>query len=167
MPAGGEIVLCGAYTVTYDGASIGIFKGEGLDQYPTVTQRDHSKPIGPTSRWGRAKFDSVQLGLDFQWSAVLMEAGKGMPALTPYATFGRQPTPGVFKYTYAKALVMTAVAGTSASATPATLTGPKAILADDHQGKLMYGPDVRELALLLDLLIADLGGGAFGNLSTT
>lgn len=165
MPAGSEVILAGAYTVTYDGTSIGIFVGE--DGFPVITQKELSKPIGPTSRYGRSKADSVQLGLDFVWAAVLLEAGKGMPALTPYAAFGVQPLVGTLKYSYAKALVMTAVAGTPAAATPATLTASKAILADGHEGKLMYGPDVRQLALALDLLPYILSGSTVGNFSTT
>ena len=165
MPAGGETILSGAYTVTLNAVSLGIFVGEA--GYPTITQKELSKPINRTSRYGFAKLDSVVMGLDFEFVATLLEAGKGMAALTPYATFGRQPLVGALKYSFAQALVLTSTPSTPAAASPATLTAPKAILADGHQGKLVYGPDVRELAIALDLLPADLGSGVIGNLSTT
>lgn len=161
MPVGSESILVGSYTVTWNSVSLGIFVGE--DGYPTIAQKALSRPVGPTSRYGRAKIDSIHLGFDYQWSAILMEAGKGMAALTMGYTFGEQGLTGALKYSLAQALVMTAVAGLTASASPATLTANKAILADDHQGKLVYGPTVRELALMLDLLPYILTGSTVGN----
>lgn len=49
--------------------------------------------------------------------------------------------------TKAKSLILTALAGTPAAATPATLTLPNAILAEGFPVELLFAPDLREVPL--------------------
>lgn len=49
--------------------------------------------------------------------------------------------------TIAKSLVLTAVTGTPAASTPATLTLPNAILAEGFPVELLFAPDLREVPL--------------------
>lgn len=165
MPVGSEGVVAGQYTVTYGGVSVGIFEGEA--GYPSILFVPQSKPINRTDKYGHLKIDSLRLGEDYQFEGVLIEYAKGIVALNPYGAFGTQGTPGIFKYSLAAALVLTAIAGTSAAASPATITAAKAILADGHQAKLVYGPDLRVVPIKMDLLPYILAGSTVGNFVQT
>lgn len=165
MPVGSEALAAGQYTVSYNGTSVGIFEGE--QGYPSILFIPQSKPIDRTDAYARMKVDSLRLGEDYQFEGVLMEYAKGIAALFPYGVFGRQGVRGTLKWSLAAALVFTAIAGTSASATPATITASKAILADGFQSKLVYGPDIRVVPVKMDLLPYDGGGGVIQNFSQT
>ncbi len=165
MPVGSEGIICGQYTVTYNGSSVGIFQGEA--GYPSILYMPQSKPINRTDKYGFTKIDGIRMGEDYQFEGVLLEYLKGIVALHPYGTFGLQGVRGTLKWSLAKILVLTAIAGTTAAASPATLTANKAIVADGFQSKLLYGPTERVVPIKLDLLPYDTGGGVEGNFVQT
>src|SRR5262245_58723339 len=144
MPVGNEELIVGAYATTYDSIALGIFQGE--EGYPTLRQIPHSKPINSTDKYVKSKIDSIEQGVDYQFRGTLMEYPKALAAgvLYPFATFGKQPKPrGTLKYLHARALVLTAIGGTTATNSPATLTAMKAVYADEHTIELIYAPDLR------------------------
>lgn len=77
----------------------------------------------------------------------------------PYhATLWRLGTIGVLLYTLAQSLVLTAVSGTSASASPATFTAAKTILLPSFATRLVYGPTLRTVPLRFRLYPYDSAG---------
>jgi hypothetical protein len=161
MSVGGETLISGPYTATYDGVALGLFQGEG--GLPTLTSVGKAKGIASTNLYGLSTIDSIHLGRDMFFDAILMEyKATNIRVLWPFGNdWLSLGTPvGTLKRALAKALVLTAVAGTPAAATPATLTMSKAILADDHQGKIIYGPELRTIPLRLQLYAYDRDAGA-------
>jgi hypothetical protein len=59
---------------------------------------------------------------------------------------------GRLRYDLSQALVLTAIAGTPAASSPATLTASQAILAANFPWKLLFGPTLRKFPLRMDLL---------------
>lgn len=167
MPAGGESIIVGQYTVTWNSVAMGIMVGE--EGLPTIYQFQRSKPINKTDKYGATKIDSVYLGKDYVAEYLCQEYKTGtIAAYDPYgSSFGLLGTIGRLKYNLAQALVLTVVAGTPAAGSPNTLTANKAILADDHQGKLVYGPEVRTVPIKQDLLLYDTGSGVYGAFTQT
>jgi len=145
---GSELLMNGAYTVTWNAVALGMHEGEA--GVPSILFQDHSDPVNKTDTYGRAKIESIRMGIDYQYEGVLMEYSRWLAVLTNYlVTFGTQGSVGAFKTILAKPLVMTAVIPSGA---PATLTASKAVLADEFNGRLMYGPQLRTCPLRLDLL---------------
>lgn len=170
MPIGGEVLLVGEYTVTWNSVALGLFQGE--DGYPTLVPMPRSKPINRTSKYGFTKIDSIHLGTDYTLEMVCMEASKAyslsaLSPLWPFGLLGALGIIGLLKYGLALPLVLTAVAGTSAAAAPATMTSAKAVLADDFQSKIVFGPDLRIVPLKFDLLLASQAGPITGHFSAT
>jgi hypothetical protein len=151
MSLGGEVLVVGSYAVTWNAVSLGIMHGE--EGVPTIIQVPKSRPINNTDKYGDSKIDSIHRGVEYWAEMVCQEYLKGLTALCPWAAaFGEHGLPGVLKYSFAAALVFTAVAGTSAATSPATLTASKAVLADDHQTRLPFGPVLRTVGLRFDLM---------------
>jgi hypothetical protein len=161
VPIGGEGVIAGPYTVTWNGTSVGVFLGD--EDLPSIVKRDFERPIDNTDKYGRAKVDAIHLGSAMWFQGVLLEYAKGIPVADPFGTFGSAlGTIGVLKYSLAKALVLTAVAGTSAATTPATITANKTIQSADFDIKQVYGPRERVVPVKLDMYAYDVGAGAIG-----
>ena len=170
MSLGNEQIIVGAYLTTWNSVALGLYVGE--EGVPTVYQIQRSKPLRSSDRWAGTKFDSIYQGKDYVFEGLLYEYLKGIAAFDPFGTaFGQLGTLAALKYTLAKPLTLTAVAGTPAATAgaPNTLTASKAILADEHQGKLQYGPDVRTVPLKMDLLPYDTNppNGAYGHFTQT
>jgi hypothetical protein len=159
MSVGGEVLIVGPYTATWNGVALGLFQGEG--GLPTITSVGKAKGIASTNLYGLTTIDSIHLGRDMFFDAILMEYLKGVAALWPFDDWMGLGLPvGTLKRALSQPLVLTAVAGTPAAASPATLTMSKAILADDHQGKIIYGPEVRTVPLRMQLFPYDRDAGA-------
>lgn len=151
MPVGSESLISGPFTATYASVALGVFEGDsGL---PTIERVDSAEDVGNTSAYGKAVIDSIFQGSNFTCQFTCLEYKSGpLSAFAPYhATFGAMGTVGVLLYSLAAALVLTAVSGTSASATPATLTASKAILLPGFAARLVYGPTLRKVPLRLRL----------------
>lgn len=159
----GELLIAGQYVVNYNGVYAGVMEGE--EGMPTILQRGKSKPVDKTDKYGATKIDSVHLGVDYQSEFTCMEYPLGIPIFWPFAALGLIGPIGQFKTAFARPLILTVVAGTPAAGSPNTLTAQRAVLADDFEGKLQYGPMVRTVPVRLDLLPYDTTGakvfGAF------
>lgn len=166
MPVGGEQLIAGPYTCTWNGAPVGIFRGE--EDVPTFVQQSRAQPVESTDRWGRTRIDSVHLGAAYFFQGVLMEYPKALPILWPFGVFGSVlGTIGVLKYQLSKPLVLTAVAGTTASNSPATATAGKTLISDDFDTRIFFGPTVRTVPIKLDVYPYDVGGGVYGFIAMT
>lgn len=161
MPVGGESVIAGPYTVTWNGAALGIFQGD--EDVPTITKRDFERPINRTDKYGQTKIDAIHMGSAMWFQGVLLEYAKAIPAADPFGVFGGAlGTIGLLKYSLGKALVLTAVAGTSASSTPATLTSNKTVQTADFDIGVRFGPQERVVPIKLDMYAYDVGAGVIG-----
>lgn len=127
--------------------ALGIFEGDaGL---PTLEKTDSAEDVGNTSAYGKTVIDAVFQGTNWFAQMTCLEYKTGpLGAFAPYsATLGALGTVGVLLYSLAQPLIFTAVAGTSASASPATLTASKTILLPGFTSRLMYGPTLRKVPL--------------------
>jgi hypothetical protein len=169
MPVGGESLVSGAYTITYGGAALGLFGGDS--ELPMLDQRTVGEDVNNTSLYGKALLDSIYQGnlVDFQFTCLEYgKAGVLTAAFPQSAVAGRLGTIGVLQYaSHAAQLVMTAVAGTPAAASPATLTAPKVCLAHGFAVRLAFGPTLRKVPIRLRAFLATLGDASTGYYSTT
>src|SRR5687767_5181540 len=106
MSIGGEQLIVGPYTATWNSVALGLIQGEG--GLPTLTSIGKSKPVNSSNRWGNTKIDSVHLGREVMMDMILLEYLKGVAALWPFGTWGSLGTIGVLKYALAQPLVLTA-----------------------------------------------------------
>lgn len=158
MPAGGETLICGEYTATYNSVALGIFEGDaGL---PTLQQQSKAEPVANTSKYGKSTIDAIGQGADWFLQFVCLEYKAGpLAAFWPFnATRGRMGVIGRLYYDLSLPIVLTAIAGTPAAATPATLTATRAILAPGYNTQLVFGPTLRKVPIRLQLLPYDAGG---------
>jgi hypothetical protein len=160
VPVGSETLVCGPYTATYGGVALGIFEGDG--GLPTLEQQYAAEPVANTSAWGKVPIDDVYQGPTPSYAFTCLEYKAGpLAAFWPYhATLGRLGTIGVLMYSLASALVFTAVAGTSAAASPATQTLSKTVLMPGFSSRLVYGPTLRKVPLRFRVYPYDSGGNA-------
>lgn len=162
----GEALVAGPYTCTWNGVAMGLFQGDS--DVPTLSQQFRRQPVERSDRWGQTRVDSIHMGKAYQVMGVMMEYSKSLAIIDPFGTFGAAlGTIGVFVYSLAKALVFTALAGTTAATAPATLTASKTIAADDLATQLAYGPQLRVVPIKLDVYPYDVGGGVFGFFTMT
>lgn len=158
MPVGGETLIAGPYVGTWNSVALGIFAGDG--GLPTLEFASTSEPIGNTSAYGKTVIDEIYQGVNPTMSMTCEEYKAGpIAAFWPYhATLWRLGTIGVLMYTLAQALVLTAVTGTSASASPASFTASKTILLPGFATRLVYGPTLRTVPLRFRLYPFDSAG---------
>lgn len=158
MPVGSETLIAGPYTATWNSVALGIFEGDA--SLPTIERTDVVEDVGNTSAYGRTIIDGVFLGSNWTAQMVCMEYKAGpLAAFAPYhATLGRLGTIGVLIYTLSQALILTAVSGTSAASTPASLTASKSLLLPGFAARLVYGPTIRKVPLRFRLLPYDSAG---------
>lgn len=166
MPAGGETIICGQYTVTYGAVACGIMEGDA--GVPTLEQTSKAAPLDSTDKYGKTTIDAVYLGVDWKCMFVCEEYRAGsLSAFYPFGALGLLGVIGRLYYGMSSALVLTAIAGTPATATPATLTAPKAILTIGFPSKLLFGPIIRKVPISLMLLLTDTGSSVYGHFTTT
>jgi hypothetical protein len=149
---GGETIIDGQYTVTLAATTLGIMKAD--DGVPTLEPNIKAQPIAGTDAYGDTTIDAVWRGADWYCSMICMEYRAGvLTALWPFsATMGRLGVIGRLFYDMSSALVLTAVAGTPAATSPASLTASKAIIAPGFSNRLTFGPLVRTVPLRFLLL---------------
>lgn len=147
----GATFIAGQYTVTYNGVAMGIMEGD--DGVPTIEQTSHGEEIRNTDAYGKSLIDVIYQGADWFAQYMCMEYKAGpISAFWPFGAVGVMGVIGRIEQDLAAALVLTAIAGTPAAASPATLTAAKAILAPGFNTKLLYGPTLRKVPIRQVLL---------------
>jgi hypothetical protein len=145
------VLVDGQYLCSILGASVGIFEGDG--GVPSVEQTSYEEAVNNTDAYGKSRIDGIYQGGDSSFAGTLMEyKAAGIAAMWPYGAPGVMGIIGRLRYALAGALVLTAISGTPAASSPATLTATYAILAANFPIKLLFGPTLRKIPLKMDLL---------------
>lgn len=141
---------------------------EGDGGLPTLEGVNKQEPIGRTDAYGDTTIDTIYKGGDWFASMTCMEYKAGpIAALWPFGTLGLMGVIGRLGYGISTALVLTAIAGTPAASSPASLTATRAILAPGFNTRLLFGPKLRTVPLRFQLLPYLVGGTSPGWFSTT
>lgn len=166
MPAGGETIIAGQYTCTWNSVALGIMEGDaGL---PTLSHQTKAEQLANSDRYGKSTLDSIYQGADWFAQFTCMEYRAGsIAAWWPFGTLGLMGVISRLYFALAQPLVLTAIAGTPAAASPATLTASKSILAQGFNTQVLFGPTLRKLPIRLQLYPVDTGGGVIGWFTTT
>ena len=140
--------IAGPYTVTYNSLALGI-----LEDAPSLEMTGSVDPI-VGDNYGDSVQDGVYRGGNLFFDMVLQEynAAGAAAAFWPYAALGTMGQVGRMISSMAQGLVFTAVAGTTASALPATITAPNTILAPNFPVRLLFGSRLRNVPLRFQCL---------------
>lgn len=162
MPVGSEALIAGAYTASFGGSALGLFEGDaGL---PVMEHSMVAEDVGNTSLYGKTVIDSLQQGGNVFFAFTCLEAylSAVKSAFWPYhSTLGRLPAAmGALLYDSSAALVLTAVAGTPAATSPATVTSSKCILAPGFNTRWVFGPTLRKVPIRLRAYPYSSGGNS-------
>ena len=155
----------GAYTSTYNSLALGITDaGFKLQFEPKQGQG----MIEKSDVFGEMMLDWFLRGCNYFIQCEFMEWKSGpLAAAHPMGAIGTQGIIARLASDLASAMVMTSTAGTPAVATPATLTGPKAILAPGSNPESDFDSRLRTLPVRMALLPYDVGAGVIKNFVTT
>lgn len=166
MPAGGEVLIAGEYTVTWNSVSVGMLEGDaGL---PTIEQTTKAEAVDNTSTYGKSTIDAIKQGADWFASFTCLEYKAGsIAAFWPFGTPGLMGIISLLYFNLAAPLILTVVAGTPAVGAPNSLTASKAILAPGFNSRLLFGPTLRKVPIRQILLPFNTGGGVVGWYSQT
>ncbi len=135
--------ISGGYNATFDASTLGQVE-IGFTLRHSTFQRlitGHSFAQTPQD----AVFQGIQMFIDYR----LIEYNQAgvIKAMWPFGTthLNMASPVGVLAVgsSKAKQLILTAVAGTPAAATPASVTLPRCILAEGFNVELLYAPDLR------------------------
>lgn len=147
----GMTAVFGQYTVTWNATSLGIMQGE--QGVPTIVTRGQARMIENSDAYGDMQLGGPYRGvrgrammrcLEYKAGTIAAAWPWGSDGVAVVATSG--PI-GRDIYDIAQPLVLTAIAGTPAAASPATLTASKTLLAPDFDVSLLFGPVLREVPL--------------------
>lgn len=151
-------VIAGAYTATYNTNAVN----------PTVQGYEleinfKGEMIAETDIYGESVLDYVYRGADCRIMAEFqIYNANTLAAFYPWGTFGQISTAaapiGRLATNVASAFVLTAVSNTPAAASPATLTGSKAIIAPNNNGRLLFNSKHRRVPVSLMLLPSEAAG---------
>lgn len=138
--------LAGRYTATFNSLAC----GQTADGWRPSHQ--FFKRLITGDAWAQAPQDAVYQGAEFLIGGRLIEYDAAAVASAMWPYNATKWTMGVVGRTdvgssLVKSLVLTAVAGTPAASTPATLTIPRAILQEGFPVELLFAPDLREVPL--------------------
>ena len=138
--------IAGPYTVTYNALALGIMQDAPSIEITSAADEIIGDNLGDTVQ------DGVYRGGNCFVDLVLQEfdAAGAAGAFAPFADWGKVGQPGKLLSSFAKALVFTAVAGTTS--TPATVTANKAILAPGFPVRMLYGTRLKNVPLRFQLL---------------
>lgn len=138
--------IAGAYTATYNALAL----GQTADGFRLSHQ--FFKRLITGDSFAEAPQDAVYRGAMMQigYSLIAYDAAAVQLAMWPYnatifdmGVVGRLDVGG----SLAKALVLTAVSGTSAATKPATSTFSNAILMEGFPVEILFAPDLREVPI--------------------
>src|SRR5256885_1160980 len=103
MPAGGETLICGQYTCTYNAVSVGIFEGDA--SVPTLEQTTKAEPVANTDKYGKTMIDGIYQGADWKMTFTCIEYKAGsLTPFWPYGTLGLMGVIGRLLYGLSSAL---------------------------------------------------------------
>jgi hypothetical protein len=137
--------IAGGYTATYDAVTIG-----QIEAGVTMTWLKNKQVITGDNA-ARSAQDGVYQGIELFVDFVLMEHDllKAMLAYAPYGAgvWGTQGVVGRVDSQVVSQLILTAVAGTTAASSPASVTMPFAIVAEDFPVRVKIGPQLRNVPM--------------------
>ena len=162
-----ETLISGRYSSVYSAVDTGIAEG-GYE----IDQGGSAEVIDESDAYGGSAIDFIYRGgnvfCDFR--SLAYKAGSIAP-FWPWAALGTLLTAaaplGRRASDIAVSHVLSAVPNTPAQLTPATLTGPLAILAPNFSAKLLFNSKLRTVPVRLMYLPYDVGGGTIKWFVTT
>lgn len=135
---------------------------------PTLEHSYKAEPIANTDSYAKSTVDAIYQGADWFASMTCQEYKAGtIAAWWPFSTLGRMGVIGRLLYDLSLPLVLTAVAGTPAATSPATLTATRSILAPGFGTRILFGPTLRTVPLRFQLLPYYVTGTTPGWFTTT
>lgn len=153
--------IAGAYTATLNPKSAGAVALGYTRQGYNLNFVNRGERLEETDLFGLSLVDIVGRGMQMTIDTVCkIYAAATRDAIFPWtATFGRvyaAATPiGQLASTSPDILILTSVAGTTAAASPATLTAPSVKLSPDNNVGLIFSSVIREVPLRWDVLITE------------
>lgn len=173
-----DTFIAGRYSATWNTSDVGITADPGYELDMSAELED----VTGTDLYGDSVIDGIYRGGQCfcQWTSKAYKTGS-LAALWPFGGTlagngalgvlfnpGANNTPGgILASDLAKAFVLTATAGTPASATPATLTATKALLAKNYSSRLLFNSRLREVPVRLRFYPYDAGSALIRFFSTT
>lgn len=139
--------IAGKYAITY-GSTPGSAGQTKLDSVRVSHQA--YKQIVTGDNFGEAAQDGIYRGMDMfaVYTMIEYNAAKAGAIFWPYAaTLWDMGVIGRLDTGVAEPLILTALAGTPAASTPATLTFPDAILAEGFPVEILFAPALREVPI--------------------
>lgn len=147
-------LIAGSSNMSWDGSDTGITEsGYELSWEPK------QELINRSDVYGDMTIDTIFLGTDVFIQTEFKEwKSATLAAAYPWATLGQIGVISRLGSNVAKALVLTAIAGTPAAAAPASLTGTLSLLAQNSNPRAMFNARLRTLPCRFMLLPADIAG---------
>lgn len=137
--------IAGRYSATYNGSALGQTE-DGIRLIHSVFKRLITGDAG-----GQTPQNAVYQGMEafVQYTLLEYNAAGAAAALWPYGSgyLNASAMIGTLDSAHAKQLVLTAVAGTPAANTPATITLPNVILAEGFPVEILFAPDLRTVPI--------------------
>jgi hypothetical protein len=152
--------IAGPYTATYNAAAL----GQTADGFRV----SHSffKRLIQGDAYAQAPQDEVYQGAEVFVNFRCIEYTKTgiAAAMWPYGAYMKMGQVGrvSVQQSLVKSLVLTAVAGTPAASSPASVTLPLSILAEGFPVELLFAPDLREVPLRMRVYP---NAGSFGTVA--
>lgn len=158
--------IAGRYSVTYNAQSIGVTK-DGIRISHQIFKR-----LITGDYLGQTVQDAVYQGAEVMAAFTMLEydAAGARGAFWPYSSnflelgaLGRTDVGSAI----AKPLILTSLAGTPAAGSPASITFPLAILAENFPVEMLFAPDLREVPIRQRIYpdVSSPGSERFGTLT--
>lgn len=157
-----DTFITGRYTTTYNTVDVGI-QEEGFE----LGMQTKEDVIEKSDAFGDMIIDTIYRGVN--WTLMFTGLAYKSGTYTPFYPFGALGTVGIISRLgsdLAVALVMSAVSGTPAAATPASLTATKSKLAENYDGKLLFNSRLRTVPIRQRFLPYDSGSGVIKHFTT-
>lgn len=137
--------IAGKYSLTLGGSTVG-----QISQGITISHQ-FSKQIIIGDNFAETAQDAVFRGANVFCAYTLLEwnAAAAREALWPYgsAYLTMSDVIGVLDSDQVSQIVMTALSGTPAASTPASITMPQAIIAEGQNVDVLFGPELRTVPI--------------------
>lgn len=137
--------IAGRYSATYGGDALGQTQ-DGIRLIHSVFKRLITGDAG-----GQTPQNAVYQGMEafVQYTLLEYNAAGAAAALWPYGSgyLNASATIGSLDSSHAKPLVLTALDGTPAASTPASITLPNVILAEGFPVEILFAPDLRTVPI--------------------